>query len=365
MTHGARGTMSKSGWSNTEVFKQYLSEHFVKYAPCGNGYTLILYDGHRSHIHPDIIEWAKENNIILFVLPPHTSQVLQPLDVGCFGPLQKAYCQEVQKFMQQNIGISVTKYDIASLVCKAYRVAMSASNLCASFKKSGIYPLNPKAFDQNKITPNVVFQHQNKTGEPSQNCGGSSGNVHSDIADTEIDSFISNIEVGVTAHQPTKKERNTLSKISSGKPITEDMVSKAITDHIENQKRKKFKTPYKSRDDSCNCSQSAECVNEPPKKRSCEKQLGQNVPHTPEPGPSHILVESPDFEKHQSDNEEDDEVCCVCKLFSPVDLQRMTSLVIVNWAQCNKCGHWTHLKFCTKTIVCRKNESFFLSTLCP
>ena len=95
------------------------------------------------------------------------------------------------------------------------------------------------------------------------------------------------------------------------------MVSKAISIHIENQKRKKLKTAYKSRDGSGNCSQSAECVNEPQKKRSCKKQLGQNVPHT---RLSHILLESPDFEKDQSDNDEDDEVCCVCKLFSEVNL---------------------------------------------
>ena len=79
-------------------------------------------------------------------------------------------------------------------------MALSASNLCASFKKSGIHPLNPRAFDQNKIIPNVVFQH--KSFESNQN---DISNTDTEISDTEIDKFISNIEVGVTALKQTKQ----------------------------------------------------------------------------------------------------------------------------------------------------------------
>ena len=34
-----------------------------------NSYVLILYDGHKSHGVLPLIEWAKHNYIILFVLP--------------------------------------------------------------------------------------------------------------------------------------------------------------------------------------------------------------------------------------------------------------------------------------------------------
>ena len=92
---GTSGTVSRSGWSNTEVFKMYSANHFLKYVQGpDDAQKLVLYDGHdKSHIHPDIIHWAKEHNITLLGLPPHTSQILQPLDVGCFGPLEKFYNQ--------------------------------------------------------------------------------------------------------------------------------------------------------------------------------------------------------------------------------------------------------------------------------
>ena len=90
---GVSGTMSKSGWSNTKIFSQYMQEHLIKYLPARseNSYALVLYDGHKSHVSLPLIEWAKENYIILFVLSPHCSHSLQPLDVSCYGPFEIAW----------------------------------------------------------------------------------------------------------------------------------------------------------------------------------------------------------------------------------------------------------------------------------
>lgn len=61
---GTDGVMTASGWSNSEVFSTYMKTQFLNT-------ILALYDGHRSHISLDLIEWAKNNNIVLFVLSPH------------------------------------------------------------------------------------------------------------------------------------------------------------------------------------------------------------------------------------------------------------------------------------------------------
>lgn len=142
---GAQGTVSKSGWSNSTVFFDYLQNHFVHYAkPGSDDHILLLYDGHRSHISPYLVDWAKDNNIILFVLPPHTSHILQPLDVGCFGAFSKIYSDECQKH-QRNTGSVVGRYNVCSIACKAYTKGLSPANLQSSFRKSGIYPFNPSA----------------------------------------------------------------------------------------------------------------------------------------------------------------------------------------------------------------------------
>ena len=50
-TPGADGCVSESGWSNSEIFKSYLKDHFIKYVPGRtNDHVLLLFDGHKSHI---------------------------------------------------------------------------------------------------------------------------------------------------------------------------------------------------------------------------------------------------------------------------------------------------------------------------
>jgi hypothetical protein len=71
-----------------------------------------------------ISDWAKKHNVVLFVLPPHTSHLTQPLDVGAFGPLKSMYSKECQMYLQKNPGINITKYEIAELTRRPYLKAL-------------------------------------------------------------------------------------------------------------------------------------------------------------------------------------------------------------------------------------------------
>src|SRR5262249_17545084 len=46
---------------------------------------LLICDEHDSHITASWIAHYMKNNIIFMVLPPHSSHLTQPLDVGVFG----------------------------------------------------------------------------------------------------------------------------------------------------------------------------------------------------------------------------------------------------------------------------------------
>ena len=79
---------SKKGWMDLELFHDWFSNHFLCYSPSERP-LLLLMDGCSSHFCPDMIKIAaSEQVIILFVLPPHTTQVLQPLDKGVFAALK-------------------------------------------------------------------------------------------------------------------------------------------------------------------------------------------------------------------------------------------------------------------------------------
>ena len=142
---GSAGKMSESGWSNTGIFEYYVTNHLDKHAKvtANNAQnTLILYDGHKSHISLILTEWAKQRNIILFFLPPHTSHIIQPPAVVVFGPLKCLNNRECHAYLQNNPGISLTKYEIALLTSKHFMKALSPENIVSAFRKSGIYPYN-------------------------------------------------------------------------------------------------------------------------------------------------------------------------------------------------------------------------------
>ena len=111
---GTAGTVSDSGWSNSLVFHDYLHDHFLKYVPGGNSEPLLLLlDGHKSHISVGLAEWALEHNII-FVLPAHTSHLLQPMDVAVFGPLQRIYNSLCNKFIRSS-SATISRYNVCEL----------------------------------------------------------------------------------------------------------------------------------------------------------------------------------------------------------------------------------------------------------
>ena len=60
-------------------------------------YRFLILDGCEIYINIDFIEYCISHRIIAYCLPSHTTHLFQPLDVGLFSPLQKAYGKEVDR----------------------------------------------------------------------------------------------------------------------------------------------------------------------------------------------------------------------------------------------------------------------------
>jgi hypothetical protein len=46
---------------------------------------LVLMDGHKTHCTEETLQYCVNNDIFIECFPPHTSHVIQPLDVGVFN----------------------------------------------------------------------------------------------------------------------------------------------------------------------------------------------------------------------------------------------------------------------------------------
>ncbi|XP_053400532.1 jerky protein homolog-like [Mercenaria mercenaria] len=164
------GTVTESGWSNSAVFMEYLEQHFLKHVSTKDHPVMILFDGHKSHVNLTLSTWGEANNVVFFVLPPHTSHVIQPLDVGCFGPLKNIYHSECQAYMRRNPGLQINRCNIAEVSSKAYNKGVCAENLISAFKKTGVYPLQRTSIGAAETTPSTIYieNKEQPIGEPAE-----------------------------------------------------------------------------------------------------------------------------------------------------------------------------------------------------
>ena len=142
--------LSENGWMNSDLFLQWLSNHFLVYAPPSRPLLLLL-DGHSSHYCPETIRIAAENKIIMFALPPHTTHLTQPLDRGCFAPLKVFWRQMCHEFCAKNPGRTVSQYDFSKLFAMAWYKAFSMKNIISGFQITGVVP-----FDRSVIRLHAV-----------------------------------------------------------------------------------------------------------------------------------------------------------------------------------------------------------------
>ena len=380
-TVGADGTVTESGWCNSDVFHEYLVSHMIKYLPerSPQSPVLVMYDGHKSHVSINLIDWAKEENIILFVLPAHTSHILQPMDVGCFGPFESIYNNIAHKYMREHCGISITRNNICSIACKAYTKALSPENLQNSFRKAGICPFNPDIVDRSSFLPATVLEQEKSCSSEARDdqtttdipCPEPLPAVEASepgsgaAKDLELN-FFENKEREIRKKKSQTKKRRYLSYIVSGKAITEDKIVKEIHEHQE----KVSKKPKSAKVKSAKVTKMNLKAN---KGNSKSNKLGSKSGSTsaklsgarndkvreasPLPGPSHInLADSEDFTDESVD--EDDEKCCVCNKFTPDEVRQSISLVFTKWAQCDFCSHWVHLIYCTEVRFIRFGDKF-------
>ena len=141
------GMNPNGGWIDGELFQEWFTHHFLKYAPATRLSCCMLLDGHTSHYNPCFIREAVSKGVIVFCLPPHMIHACQPLDSTCFSTLKKEWDQSCDLYMAQHPGKFVTTYQFSSVFATAWQNAMTSKAVRASFKATGVYPLNCKAVD--------------------------------------------------------------------------------------------------------------------------------------------------------------------------------------------------------------------------
>ena len=144
---------TKSGWITAESFLGWFCNLFIKSVKeRGVTFPIIVFmDGHTTHINMAIIEFCRDNQIILFCLPAHASHILQPLDVSVFGPLKQFWNKSIENF-KMKYHLSMTKANFFPVFDEAFQKAKNRpENVASGFRKCGLVPFNVEAVDYSKL----------------------------------------------------------------------------------------------------------------------------------------------------------------------------------------------------------------------
>lgn len=162
--------LSSNGWVDSELFRGWLVDHFVKHATGARPLFLLL-DGHSSHYQPELVRYARDNGVILFCLPPHTTHESQPLDASVFGPLKQHWSEACHDYIATHPGRVLTKYQFSPLLSTAWTATMTPQNITSGFRRCGIYPFNRDAIKCNEIgTLSKVSEEDINRSDPNDDC---------------------------------------------------------------------------------------------------------------------------------------------------------------------------------------------------
>lgn len=141
---------SESGYMDSDLFITWFRDLFIP--NCGSKRpVLLVMDNHDTHINLNVVKLAMENNVTLLGLPPHTTHILQPLDVGIMGPLKGKFLQ-----IANNLGF-IGKHQVLNKakfpVVLSYSIdqSLTLARVKYAFRRSGLYPVDRHAIDESQL----------------------------------------------------------------------------------------------------------------------------------------------------------------------------------------------------------------------
>ncbi len=150
-------TYQDKAWMTNDLGEEWFSRVFLQH--CGpERPQLLILDGHSSHQTLGLLERAKEENIHILALPPHTTHCLQPLDKCMFGPLKAAYNEACTTYMSADPNRIVNKASWPGLFVEAYEKGVTTANISSGFRACGIYPFCPTAIGNEAFLPSLATE---------------------------------------------------------------------------------------------------------------------------------------------------------------------------------------------------------------
>jgi hypothetical protein len=137
-------TLSENGWTSNSIGYEWI-QHFDRHTSTRTigTYRLLILDRHESHLSAQFQHYCTERKIITLCMPPHSSHILQPLDVSCFAPLKLSYGRQIETFVRNRLN-HITKLEFLSAFKEAFKATFTEQNIKSGFRATGLVPYEPQ-----------------------------------------------------------------------------------------------------------------------------------------------------------------------------------------------------------------------------
>ena len=137
-------TFSDSGYSNDGRAMDWV-RHFETFSSRRQQglWRMLIFDGYDSHCTREFLTFCEEYRILPWCLPPHTSHLMQPLDVVLFQPFKHFHQQAVDAACITGC-TDFNKVKFLAVIEEIRRRTFKISSVQSAFRKTGLYPYNPE-----------------------------------------------------------------------------------------------------------------------------------------------------------------------------------------------------------------------------
>lgn len=151
--------VSQNGWTDVDHEVSWLEKVSDPQTANIGGRRFLFVDGHNSHVSAEFISSCWPKKIVPLCLPSHTTHHLQPLNVECFGPLNKTYKKALENRISVGM-VQIDKLDFLLLLKSARENVLTQTVIMSAWAAagmgiplhndilliiSGIYPYDPDA----------------------------------------------------------------------------------------------------------------------------------------------------------------------------------------------------------------------------
>jgi len=135
--------VSDTGYTNDELSYEYIL-HFNRQSKKTQvgAHRILLCDGYGSYITREILEFCETKLIHMFCLRPHTSHILQPLDVMLFQPYKHYHAKAIDYASRTGCG-DFNKLEFLAAIGSIRQQTFKRNSILSSFRECGLVPFRP------------------------------------------------------------------------------------------------------------------------------------------------------------------------------------------------------------------------------